>query len=259
MFAGASFCSQALVCQKRKHVLQQIHQNVCWGRFLISKMKCLERKMQTANWTMLLRSGKDTLLWSWKHRVVLPHPRGTSLPLPWSGAPPVSLLGLLHVERQLGEHMVAQPKPGFNSDLPHPGWVPTSTEMLLYSHFLSADILGRKEYATVVPLTNEIHETLDGPEKLFLSMSTAQRVNLNTCPWTYVQQLLRGHFSSAEVCLMHSNDDLKRTSSECLCCLSGVSPSSEWPPATAGSPVQSHLHVCSKKVIVLNLLLWQRR
>lgn len=74
---------------------------------------------------------------------------------------------------------------------------------------------------------------------------------LNTCPWTYVQQLLRGHFSSAEVCLMHSNYDLKRTSSECLFCVSGVAPCSEWPPAAAGCPVQSHLHMCSKKVIIL--------
>lgn len=139
-------------------------------------MKCLERKMQTANWTMILKSGKYRFLWSWKQRIVLPHPRGISLPLPWSRASPVSLLGLLHVERQLGEHMEAQPKPGFNSDLPHPGWMPTITEMLLYSHFLSAVIFGGKEYATVDLLTNKIHETLDGPEKLFLTMSTVLRV-----------------------------------------------------------------------------------
>lgn len=48
---------------------------------------------------------------------------------------------------------------------------------------------GEKEYAAVVPLTNKIHETLDEPEKLFLTVSTAQRVlaehlPLNLCSTT---------------------------------------------------------------------------
>lgn len=48
---------------------------------------------------------------------------------------------------------------------------------------------GRKEYAAVIPLTNKIHEALDEPEKLFLTVSTAlgvlpEHLPLNLCSTT---------------------------------------------------------------------------
>lgn len=93
---------------------------------------------------MLLKSGKYTHSGDLGSRELFSH-IPEAFPCHCPGAELLqSLLGLLHVERQLGEHMEAQPKPGFNSDLPHPGWVPTSTEMLLCSRFLSALILGGK-------------------------------------------------------------------------------------------------------------------
>lgn len=135
------------------------------------------------------------LLCSWKQEAVLPHPRGISLPLLRKRASPGSLLGMLHVDRQLDEHMVTQPKPGFSSDLQRPGWVPTIREMLLLQSHCQLLFWGKnpQEYVTVVPLMKSINPWWNR-EILSQHIHCTYSYFLNTCPWTYVQQLLQRQF-----------------------------------------------------------------